>query len=192
MIWQKTVHSLSTPDTHRWAACLELKQQLLSRYITAETAIARVEVVKKNPTTTKRDSSSGSFNYYNMAQSGFLKIKPFFVSSIIPALHFIFPRQSPWTFWQRLPEVIWSNSHSKANSVLWSCLSCYHGLQSAKNLTCWVLILSQLRLSTCWGWCWLLPCCTIFVLVSPEPHLAPVQHTLSNSNVILSDCQRSG
>lgn len=41
------MHSLSTPDTHLWAACLELKQQLLSQYITAETATARVEVVKK-------------------------------------------------------------------------------------------------------------------------------------------------
>lgn len=41
------MRSLSTPDTHLWAACLELKQQLLPQQITAETATARVEVVKK-------------------------------------------------------------------------------------------------------------------------------------------------
>lgn len=93
---------------------------------------------KKSPTTTtKRDSSNGSFNYCDIAQLGLFKMKPFSVPSIFPELHLIFPRQYPWTVCRDL----WRSSdpalcHSKASSVLWLYLSCYRGLQAAKNLTC--------------------------------------------------------
>lgn len=77
------------------------------------------------------------FNYCNMAQSGFFKMKLLFGPAIIPALHFIFPRQSPWTLGSDLQRSSDPTlCHRKANSGLWSCLSCYHGLQAAKNLTC--------------------------------------------------------